>query len=247
LTTKISTLAATLAIAAAALVPLATASPAAAWPTKVQNCANCHDQNPAGTLVVTPSKVYPAAGSAYTLNITIPQNPTGTYGTGYWIANSTVAGTTGTSVVSGGSASGAINTSQTYAPSLTAPAVDSIYYYIVFSQDGSSSNGMTSSTQYRIAVDSVAPVTTGSSAANGGGTSSVAVTLSPTDATSGVASTQYRIDSGAWKSGTSFTMSLPIRRKRAGIAPGSHLVEYRSTDAAGLVETIKNMTVTLGV
>ena len=75
---------------------------------------------------------------------------------------------------------------------------------------------------------------------------SFVLVLSPSDGTSGVASTEYRIDGGDWVSDTSVTLRHTIRHKLAGCSWGAHLVEYRSTDNAGNVEEIKNCTVTLG-
>ena len=57
--------------------------------------------------------------------------------------------------------------------------------------------------------------------------------------------TEYRIDGGAWQSGTGgwlyVTRKRPHRR-----AAGTRLIEYRSTDAAGNVETVKTAQVILG-
>jgi len=72
------------------------------------------------------------------------------------------------------------------------------------------------------------------------------VVLAPSDATSGVALTEYRIDGGSWRDGASATLRLKIRHKRAGLSRGTHLVEYRSTDAAGNLETVKSCQVILG-
>jgi len=71
--------------------------------------------------------------------------------------------------------------------------------------------------------------------------------LTPSDETSGVASTAYRIDGGAWQSGTSVTLGLPIRHKRGGYSLGAHLIEYYSTDNAGNVEPTMGGWVTLGI
>jgi hypothetical protein len=95
-----------------------------------------------------------------------------------------------------------------------------------------------------VGVDTLAPVTTDNSDAL---THRVFVLVfAPGDATSGVALTEYRIDGGAWQSGTSVTLRLPIRHRLGGLSPGDHLIEYLSTDNAGNVETIKSCTVTIG-
>jgi hypothetical protein len=52
------------------------------------------------------------------------------------------------------------------------------------------------------------------------------VTLSATDAESGVASVEYKVDDGAW---TAYTAPVAVN------APGMHMVSYRATDEAGNV------------
>lgn len=52
------------------------------------------------------------------------------------------------------------------------------------------------------------------------------VTLSATDADSGVASTEYKLDDGAW---TAYTAPVAVN------TPGMHMLSYRATDAAGNV------------
>ncbi len=64
--------------------------------------------------------------------------------------------------------------------------------------------------------------------------SSYTVTLTPSDATSGVYRTFYRIDSGAWT-----LYSSPFS---AG-SSGQHMVQFNSTDSAGNVEVTKQVTV----
>jgi len=67
------------------------------------------------------------------------------------------------------------------------------------------------------------------------------VTLSPMDGGSGVAATQYRVDGGAWQTGTSFTLKT---WKRGGNS-GEHTVDYQSTDVAGNVGTLASCVVRL--
>jgi len=91
-----------------------------------------------------------------------------------------------------------------------------------------------------IKLDSVAPVTTASVAppspdlANGWYGSGPTVTLSPSDATSGVASTKYTIDGGPAQ-----TYWAPF----AVTSEGSHAITYWSTDNAGNVEAAHTITV----
>jgi hypothetical protein len=69
------------------------------------------------------------------------------------------------------------------------------------------------------------PVLTGTSGLNGWYTSSVGVSVSATDATSGVASTQYSVDGGAWQT------TAPT------LLDGVHTVQIKVTDNAGNVST----------
>jgi regulation of enolase protein 1 (concanavalin A-like superfamily) len=82
-------------------------------------------------------------------------------------------------------------------------------------------------------ADTTAPVTTATQAVVEDG---VQVTLTATDETdgSGVASTEYRIDEGEW---TDYTAAFTISE------PGTHTVEYRSTDVAGNEEAVKSLEV----
>jgi len=95
-----------------------------------------------------------------------------------------------------------------------------------------------------VLVDGTAPTTTDNT--DGLAHPVFSVVLTPSDALSGVATTSYRLDGGAWRSGTSVTLRLAIRHKRGGYSRGAHLIEYRSTDNAGNVEEIESCTVRLG-
>ncbi|WP_426594786.1 ThuA domain-containing protein [Cellulomonas sp. McL0617] len=80
--------------------------------------------------------------------------------------------------------------------------------------------------------DSVAPETAADLDAD---STDVTVTLVRSDDTSGVASTQYRVDAGAWK-----TYSAPFVVARTSAA---QVVEFRSTDKAGNVAGPRSVTV----
>ncbi len=62
---------------------------------------------------------------------------------------------------------------------------------------------------------------------NGWLTSAVTATASASDSISGIASTEYRVDGGAWTSGTSVTVS----------GDGTHTIQFRTTNNAGLTTT----------
>ena len=119
-------------LAAAILVATINPVPAQAFPNKQQDCTNCHGVL-AGARTATPSTATPAAGAAYTVAITISANASAG-DTGYWIANSTAAGVTGTTtgVYGGYTGTGAL----TYTAAMTAPAAAGTYYYKVWSVNG---------------------------------------------------------------------------------------------------------------
>jgi hypothetical protein len=216
-----------------------TPSPANATPDKQTDCSMCHGSGYTATVTATPSTQYPAPSAVYSVGITISQNTAGI--AGYWIANSTAAGGTGTSTsVYAGPAD-----QNVWTASRTAPATEGRYYYKVFGQDGPrGSGGQTGYALYSIAVDKTAPVTTDNH--DTATHVSFTLSLSPTDAVSGVALTEYRIDGGSWKTGSGIRLVTERRHKGAGLSAGAHTVEYRSTDAAGNVESTRSCQVTLG-
>jgi regulation of enolase protein 1 (concanavalin A-like superfamily) len=85
-----------------------------------------------------------------------------------------------------------------------------------------------------IKIDATAPVTAASFAPandNGWHAGKIPVTLSATDAGSGVATTQWSLDGGAW---TPYTEPIDVS------GDGQHELLYRATDTAGNVETLKS-------
>jgi len=96
--------------------------------------------------------------------------------------------------------------------------------------DSASNGEATHSSSFR--VDTTLPVTvanlTGTHGRDHWFTSAVIVTLAATDAVSGVASTMYRLDGGAWQAYASSFI----------VGNGRHVLEYRSTDLAGLAESV---------
>ncbi|MBI5285401.1 MAG: hypothetical protein HY874_09935 [Chloroflexi bacterium] len=121
-----------------------TVQPASAFPNKAKDCTYCHGAGGFGVytnhVTAVPSTTTPAPGAAYTVTITLNPSTDGAR-TGYWIANSTAAGATGTSTgiyaysADGGGAGG---------PSIqamTAPATPGTYYYKVFGQSGHTAPG----------------------------------------------------------------------------------------------------------
>ena len=90
----------------------------------------------------------------------------------------------------------------------------------------------TSATSAPVDIDKTAP-TTDASAPGGWSNGGVEVTLTPHDALSGVASTQYRVDGGAPQDGTSVVLN----------DEGTHTIAYASTDLAGNTEREQTVTV----
>ncbi|TMA00927.1 MAG: PKD domain-containing protein, partial [Methanobacteriota archaeon] len=92
-----------------------------------------------------------------------------------------------------------------------------------------------------ISVDTAPPSSvvaiSGQSGANGWFISNVTVVLNATDATSGVASISYKIDTGAW-----LAYAGPFL-----LGEGRHHVEYYATDVAGIVETLHTLDVSIDI
>jgi len=88
-------------------------------------------------------------------------------------------------------------------------------------------SAVTSATTTGIKVDTTAPTLslalTGTLGKNAWYFSNVTVTASVSDATSGIALTEHRLNGGSWQSGTSVTASTD----------GPHTVDFRTTDQAG--------------
>nr|WP_239160435.1 ThuA domain-containing protein [Virgisporangium ochraceum] len=90
-----------------------------------------------------------------------------------------------------------------------------------------------------VKIDATAPVTAATFAPpndDGWHNGRIPVTLTSTDAGSGVASIEYSLDGGAW---TPYTQPVDVT------GDGEHTVRYRATDAAGNVETIKSAVLTI--
>ena len=99
----------------------------------------------------------------------------------------------------------------------------------------------TDSAPTTVTLDTSPPTTTDNAPA-GSESSDVTVTLSPSDGSgSGVGSTNYRLDGGAWQTGTS--VSIPAPASHAN--DGGHTIDYYSTDNVGNDEAVKQATVTI--
>src|SRR5881296_2387223 len=87
-------------------------------------------------------------------------------------------------------------------------------------------------------IDTVAPVSSsqaaGTLAGDGSYVSSVTVTLTASDTTSGVQSEQYRVDGGPWR-----TYSVPFTLG----GNGTHMLDYFATDVAGSAESVHGLSI----
>ena len=87
-------------------------------------------------------------------------------------------------------------------------------------------------------IDTVAPVSlaqvAGTLAGDGSYVSSVTVTLTASDTTSGVQSEQYRVDGGPWR-----TYSVPFTLG----GNGTHMLDYFATDVAGNAESVHGLSI----
>src|SRR5881409_875952 len=124
---------------------------------------------------------------------------------------------------------------QTYASPFTFPS-DGSHTIDYYSTDYSGNSELIRTVDVKI--DSTAPGSSvqlaGTQAVDGSYINSVDVTLTSTDATSGIQSSQYRVDAGAWRS---YASVFPVSRN------GTHTVEYYGTDVAGNLETAKSSVV----
>ena len=89
-----------------------------------------------------------------------------------------------------------------------------------------------------VRIDKTAPATSDDAPA-GWHNAAVTVHLTPSDASSGVATTHYRIDNGALQTGTSVLLAAPVN----GGDDGTHTIAYYSTDNVGNTETARTATV----
>jgi hypothetical protein len=89
----------------------------------------------------------------------------------------------------------------------------------------------TTKTVTGIQIDRTAPTTGISGTSNAWVNGAVAITLTPAESGSGVASTSFSVDGAAYQGGTGFTVS----------SGGDHTVTFFSTDNAGNAETINTV------
>ncbi|MBI2864226.1 MAG: c-type cytochrome [Chloroflexi bacterium] len=112
------------------------------YPSRQTDCSGCHGAQGTYPNAVTaaPSPTTVAPGASYAVDIVVSAPVNGGTGTGYWIANSSAAGETGSStgVFAGGPGLG---TAGTWTATMTAPSTPGTYYYKVFGQSGPLGSG----------------------------------------------------------------------------------------------------------
>jgi PKD repeat protein len=200
-------------------------NPASATPSKAKACTSCHgDGSVSGTVTAVPSTTSPAAGATYTVAIKAPDNPLNNGGgSGYWIANSTAAGATGTTTgVYGGPSS-----STSLSATMTAPAASGVYYYVVWANTGmDDTDAVTNHALYSITV-AAAPVvvtttTTLAVTPSSPATAPASPTLTATVTGAGAAGT-VEFFNGATSLGSPVAVSSgTVSKTLSGIAAGSY-------------------------
>lgn len=181
---------------------------------------NLRSIDEAGNVSAVATQSFPAVSGTVTVDAT--QSPAAPNGSDGWYTTSPVTVTgSGTSSLDGDvtvlSKVGAGVHSENAVRTVTAQGT-TVITFMAEDEYGFESGEITRT----VKLDTVVP-TVGSNA------SGRTVTITSSDATSGVASTQYRIDGGSW---TAYT--APVAVPGAGAAT----VEFRATDAAGNVSSI---------
>ena len=228
-------------LTAAVLVATINPAPAQAYPNKSAECIQCHGTGTvAGTVTAVPSTTTPAAGATYTVLITPPANAATSGNSGFWIANSTAAGATGTSTgVYGGDVS---PKPATYTATMTAPAAAGTYYYKVWADNGTTSDGVVNFKVYSITVAGAPVVVTTTTALGVTPASPVVAPASPTlkaTVTGTGAAGTVEFFNGTTSLGTSAVSAGVATKVLSGIAAGSYSYHavFTPTDAAAFTSS----------
>jgi hypothetical protein len=169
--------------------------------------------------------------------VTLSVSPAAPDGNSGWYTSAPTLTATATAAQSSGtttihySTDGGV-TWRPYTGPVTAPDGVSSYEVQATDQAGNVSETVT----VPVSVDTTAPVTTAATEPGDTIITPIAVTLNSSDATSGVASTQYSTDGGTtWKDYTGVFTVTPTTADQA--------IKYRSTDVAGNVEQAKSLVI----
>jgi len=165
---------------------------------------------------------------APSLTLTVP-SPNGSNG---WNRSGPVTASASVTDANSGVASVGINGG---GASFTA-STDGVYNLTATATDKAGNTATTSGT---LRLDATPPSLSVSPSAPDGANnwyiSPAVLTATHSDATSGIASTQYKVDGGAWQNGASFSEGVD----------GTHAVVFRATDLAGNTATAAPVTVTV--
>lgn len=168
----------------------------------------------------------PSAG----LSLGTPDGPNG------WFKTPVTATVTGDDLLSGLKSLQVTLDNGAWQPNNTVFSVEGTHTVTGRAVDLAGNTYTTPASTYKLdtVAPSVMPVVPAVDGTNGYYTTApVAITATVTDATSGVAQTQYQIDAGAWVTGTSASVS----------SNGTHTVNFRSTDNAGNVSAVVSTTI----
>ncbi|GAB3088789.1 plastocyanin/azurin family copper-binding protein [Micromonospora schwarzwaldensis] len=136
---------------------------------------------------------------------------------------------------------GAAFTAYTSPVVVTAPGMHMLHYRATDAAGNTSAEQMAHFTVVEPPAEDTTPPTvtatvTGDHNDDGAYVGGATVTVTATDADSGVASVEYALDTGAW---TAYTAPVVVR------APGAHTLRYRATDTAGNAATAQSATFTV--
>ena len=188
---------------------------------------NAGNTTTAAPVTVTVDRTPPVANASLS-----PASPNGANG---WYTSPVTVTANSSDATSGIASQGVSLDGSTWTPSLTI-STDGTYTVQVQAQDKA---GNTASTTKSVKLDTTPPSLSVSSAAPDGSNnwyvSPAVVTATDSDATSGMASTQYQVDGGSWQNGSSLSEGTD----------GTHTIVFRATDNAGNTTTAAPVTVTV--
>jgi hypothetical protein len=188
---------------------------------------NAGNTTTAAPVTVTVDRTAPVANASLS-----PASPNGANG---WYTSPVTVTANSSDATSGIASQGVSLDGSTWTPSLTI-STDGTYTVQEQAQDKA---GNTASTTKSVKLDTTPPSLSVSSAAPDGSNnwyvSPAVVTATDSDATSGMASTQYQVDGGPWQNGSSLSEGTD----------GTHTIVFRATDNAGNTTTAAPVTVTV--
>ncbi|GAA1972221.1 OmpL47-type beta-barrel domain-containing protein [Microbacterium pumilum] len=209
-----------------AVIPVTGAGSHTLYYSAIDNAGNTSATRTATITVVAPDTTGPTVSA-----VTSPAAPTGTNG---WFKGTAAVSLSLVASDSSGVASREYQVNggawKPYTAAISVPAGETTFTYRATDNRGNVSTIGT----IVIKRDTAAPVATAAFTNSQVGT--VPVTLTATDALSGVAAITYSLDQGAW---TAYTGPIPVTGK------GTHTISYTATDKAGNVSAAKSASITV--